>query len=159
MRIWEWWPLLLSLCCLVWSLNAFQNYKENIYRHFFLLLSSSFPFRVSREWTLFVLIYNCGILRNVQRDVFHISPQKSMPVLVFSKCGIRYVSGCLERFVSRTYEHCIGGQQICFPVEFKCCGSEKENFGYTAPSSKLVVAWFLFVWRCSPTPAMSYYVK
>lgn len=116
--VWERHLLLLPLCCLVWNLNAFQNYKENIYSLFFflLLLSSSFPFRISREWTLFVLIYNCSILRNVQRDVFHISSQKSMPVLIFSKHSIRYVSGCLERFVSRAHELCSGGRQICFPV-------------------------------------------
>lgn len=29
-------------------------------------------------------------------------------------------------------------------VDLFSCRSGKENFGYTAPSSELVIAWFLF---------------
>lgn len=80
-----------------------------------------------------------------QRDVFHISPHEPMPILIFSKRTISYVSGRLESFVSRAHELGSRGEQICFPMEFKCCGSEEEHFGYMAPSSELVIAWVLFV--------------
>lgn len=65
-----------------------------------------------------------------------------MPILIFSKHSIRYVSACLESFVSCTHELCSLGWQAGFSVECKRCGSEEERFGYTAPSSKLVTAWF-----------------
>lgn len=42
--------------------------------------------------------------------------RKSMPILIFSKRIIRYVNGCLERFLSCSYELYTGGWQINFPV-------------------------------------------
>lgn len=61
--------------CEVWMHS--KIIKKTYTDIFFLLLSSSFPFRVSREWTLFVLIYNCGTLRNVQskRCVSHLASE------------------------------------------------------------------------------------
>lgn len=126
-------PSLSAAWCEAWICSKII---KRTYTNIFFFFS---PALFHSESAFFVLIYNCGILRNVQRDVFHILTQKSMPILIFSKSSIRYVSGCLERFVSHTHELCIRGQQITFPVWFKRCRLE-EDFCYTAPSSEVVIA-------------------